>query len=42
MPKVLKKERYYLKKKREERYRSRAGIEGFISHLEHDHRMLGN
>ena len=42
MPMVLKKESYYLKKKREERCRSRAGIEGLISHLKHDHRMLKN
>ncbi len=42
MPKVLKKESYYLKKKREERCRSRAGIEGLISHLKNDHRMLRN
>lgn len=42
MPKVLKKESYYLKKKREERCRSRAGIEGLISHLKHDHRMIRN
>ena len=42
MPKVLKRESYYLKKKREERCRSRAGIEGLISHLKHDHRMLRN
>jgi IS5 family transposase len=42
MPKNLKKESYYLKKKREERCRSRAGIEGLISHLKHDHRMLRN
>jgi IS5 family transposase len=42
MPKMLKKESYYLKKKREERCRSRAGIEGLISHLKHDHRMLRN
>jgi len=41
-PKVLKGESYYLKKKREERCRSRAGIEGLISHLKHDHRMLRN
>jgi len=39
MPKVLKKESYYLKKKREERCRSTAGIEGLISHLKYDHRM---
>ena len=42
MPKALKTESYYLKKKREERCRSRAGIEGLISHLKHDHRMLRN
>jgi IS5 family transposase len=42
MPKTLKRESYYLKKKREERCRSRAGIEGLISHLKHDHRMLRN
>jgi IS5 family transposase len=42
MPKTLKRECYYLKKKREERCRSRAGIEGLISHLKHDHRMLRN
>jgi IS5 family transposase len=42
MPKVLKGESYYLKKKREERCRSRAGVEGLISHLKHDHRMIKN
>jgi len=42
MPKNLKRESYYLKKMREERCRSRAGIEGLISHLKHDHRMLRN
>jgi IS5 family transposase len=42
MPNNLKKEGYYLKRKREERCRSRAGIEGLISHLKHDHRMLRN
>jgi IS5 family transposase len=42
MPKLLKRESYYLKKKREERCRSRAGIEGLISHLKHDHRMIRN
>jgi IS5 family transposase len=42
MPKMLKRESYYLKKKRKERCRSRAGIEGLISHLKHDHRMLRN
>ena len=42
MPKKLKKESPYLKKKREERCRSRAGIEGLISHWKHDYRMLRN
>ena len=42
MPKMLKKESYYMKKQREERCRSRAGIEALISHLKHDHRMLRN
>jgi IS5 family transposase len=42
MPKNLKGESYYLKKKREERCRSRAGIEGLISHLKYDHRMIRN
>lgn len=42
MPNTHKKERYYLKKQREARCRSRAGIEGLISHLKHDHRMLRN
>jgi IS5 family transposase len=42
MPKALKRESYYLKKMREERCRSRAGIEGLISHLKHDHRMIRN
>jgi IS5 family transposase len=42
MPKNLKRESYYLKKQREARCRSRAGIEGLISHLKHDHRMLRN
>jgi IS5 family transposase len=42
MPKNLKRESYYLKKMREARCRSRAGIEGLISHLKHDHRMLRN
>jgi len=42
MPKALKRESYYLKKKREERCRSRAGIEALISHLKHDHRMIRN
>jgi len=35
-------ESYYLKKKREERCRSRAGIEGLISHMKYDHRMIRN
>jgi IS5 family transposase len=42
MPKILKKESYYLKKQREARCRSRAGIEGLISHLKHNNRMLRN
>ena len=42
MPNILKRESYYLKKQREARCRSRAGIEGLISHLKHDHRMLRN
>lgn len=42
MPKALKRESYYLKKKRVERCQSRAGIEGLVSHLKYDHRMLRN
>lgn len=42
MPKNLKKESYYQKKEREARCRSRAGIEGLISHLKRDHRMQRN
>ncbi len=42
MPKVLKGESYYKKKKREERCRSRAGVEGLISHPKYDHRMIRN
>lgn len=42
MPNAKKKESYYLKKQREARCRSRAGIEGLISHLKHDHRLLRN
>jgi transposase, IS5 family len=42
MPIPNKKETYYRKKQREARCRSRAGIEGLISHLKHDHRMLRN
>ena len=42
MPNTRKKESYYLKKQREVRCRSRGGIEGLISHLKLDHRMLRN
>lgn len=42
MPISNKKESYYKKKQREARCRSRAGIEGLISHLKHDHRMIRN
>ena len=42
MPNAKKKESYYLKKQREARCRSRAGIEGLISHLKHDHRLMRN
>jgi len=42
LPTANKKESYYKKKQREARCRSRAGIEGLISHLKHDHRMLRN
>jgi len=42
MPKNLKRESYYLKKMREDRCLSRAGIEGLISHMKHDHRMKRN
>jgi IS5 family transposase len=42
MPNVFKKESYYMKKQREARCRSRAGIEGLISHLKYDHRMRRN
>ena len=42
MPNARKRESYYMKKQREARCRSRAGIEGLISHLKHDHRMLRN
>jgi transposase, IS5 family len=41
-PTTKKKESYYKKKQRKERCRSRAGIEGLISHLKLDHRMLRN
>jgi transposase, IS5 family len=40
MPKAHKKESYYLKKQREARCLSRAGIEALISHQKHGHRML--
>jgi IS5 family transposase len=42
MPNTTRKESYYMKKQREARCRSRAGIEGLISHLKHDHRLLRN
>ena len=42
MPTPKKKESYYMRKQRELRCRSRAGIEGLISHLKLDHRMLRN
>jgi transposase, IS5 family len=42
MPNSLKRESYYLKKMKEEQCRSGAGIEGLISHLKHDHRMIRN
>ena len=42
LPNTRKKESYYLKKQREARCRSRTGIEGLISHLKQDHRMLRN
>jgi IS5 family transposase len=41
-PITKKKESYYKKKQRQARSRSRAGIEGLISHLKLDHRMLRN
>ena len=41
-PNSKKKESYYLKKQRQARCRSIAGIEGLISHLKLDHRMLRN
>lgn len=40
MQKNLTRESRYLKKKREERCRSRSGVEGLISHLKLDHRRL--
>ena len=42
MPNATKKESYYMKKQREARCRFRAGLEGLISHLKHDHRLLRN
>ncbi len=42
MPENLKDESYYLKKKKEERCRSRSGIEGLMSHLKYDYRMIKN
>lgn len=42
MPNTRKRENYYLKKQREERCRSWAGIEGLKSHLKKDYRMLRN
>ncbi len=42
MPKNLKRASYYLKQKREERCRLRAGTEGLISHLKHDHLVMRN
>lgn len=42
MPKNLKRESRYLKKKREQRCQSRSGVEALISHLKLDHRMLRN
>ena len=41
-PNTNKRESPYLKRQRQARCRSRAGIEGLISHLKHDHRMLRN
>jgi len=42
MPKNLKRESRYQKKKREERCRARSGVEALISHVKIDHRMLRN
>lgn len=41
-PKKLKRESYYKRRQRQARQRSRAGVEGLISHLKTDHRMLRN
>lgn len=40
IPKNPKRESYYLKKKIEELCQSRAGLEGLISNLKLDHRMI--
>ena len=40
--KNLKLESYYLKKERDERYRSMVALVGPISHLKHDQRMIRN
>ena len=42
MPKNLKRDSRYQKQKKEERCHSRVGVEGLISHLKLDHRMLRN
>jgi len=42
MPNTARKESYCMKNLREARCQSRAGIEGLISHLKHDHRLLRN
>jgi len=42
MPKRLKRESYYKRRMRKARCQSRAGVEGLISHLKHDHRLLRN
>jgi len=41
-PKNLKRESYYKKRQRKARLRSRAGVEGLISHVKIDYRMLKN
>jgi len=42
MPKNLKRESYYKRRMRKARCQSRAGVEGLISHVKFDHRMLRN
>jgi transposase, IS5 family len=42
MPKRLKRESYYKRRMREARCRCRAEVEGMISHVKFDHRMLRN